>query len=517
MGFKPIWRVLATPVSTGVAQDVSYYVQNIDVQDSITDRSSTFEIDLWDHDESGLLAKFGIGDTVEIWSDTFQSASNIAASQVINVGANATSAGVSLPVKSWRLLTGDTANVLTSTSMDGVNWTPFIALGAGGQIQSPPYRWIRVQTTAEFSGTSVTINYLSMPKRLLGIVIDKETNQDGPNVKNLKLKGNDYTTRALNVKVTMAYQGQTPDFIIKDILSQYLPEITTNNVQVGAAPIAYIKFTHKSLFDCFADLATIAGWDWYVDEHKDLHWFSASSNPASVVLSSVGSNANIVRGSAKFKTTASKMKNKMTFYGGSYLSNDRTESQLGDGNRKTFMFTYKLSNYTAAPGTVKNPARPIITVNGVQKTVGKDGVDTGKDFYVKVGERWARQDDSETPLGPSDVFAITYNYDVLLIEQNQVDASINKYGLFEDVKIDQRIKSRDTARAIISAELAQYAYPLIYGDIDTWEPTFSSGQMVTVNVPDQGVNSLTLKITQTHHQISPEEYNVSISMYGQGA
>jgi len=498
-GFKPIWRVLITPIG-GTATDVSYYVavpgggQPIDVQDQTTDRASTFQVDLWDHDDSGLLTQFGIGDKVEIWSDTQQSASNTQAT------ATVTTTGISLPVKAWVSLSDTTLQ--TSTSMDGVNWAPFVAVGTGGVIESLPYRWIRVN-----SG-SATVTYKAMPKRISGVANNKYTGQDGPTVKTLQLSGNDYTSRTMQSLVTAAYTTQTPDFIIKDVLTTYFPDITANNVQAGAPSVIPIKWSHKKGFDCFAQLAQITGWDWYVDAEQDFHWFPSSQNPASVSYSTTGVGgytANIVRASAKFQTDGTKLENKVTFYGGSYLSNTRTEYRAGDGQTTTFFVTYPFA------------AEPAVFLNGTQQAAGNDGTDLNRNWYYASGKNYLREDTSGVVLKSTDVLEIQYQYNVPLIEQQQDDNSVNKYGLFEGAKVDSAVKNRATARNIINGLLSENAYPIIYGTFDSWEPTIASGQQVTVNAPDQGVNAQSLKVTQVHHQISDTDYVVSLTTYGKGS
>lgn len=499
-GYKPIWRVLITPIG-GTAQDVSYYVSDggqggsvIDVQDQTTDRSSTFQVNLWDHDDSGLLTKFGIGDTVEIWSDTQESSSNAQETATVDM------AGVSLAVKSWMSLS-DTS-LQTSTSMDGKTWTPFVAVGSDGSIKSPPYRWIRVN-----SG-SATVTYKAMPKRLTGIVNNLYTSQDGPNVKTLELVGNDYTSRTMNSLVTAAYTTQTADAIIIDVLKNYFPDITYNNVQTGAPSVIPIKWSHKSGFDCFNQLAQITGWDWYVDAEKDFHWFPASQNPASVSYSTTndgGYTANIYRGSAKFQTDGTKLENKITFYGGTYLSDPRTEQRAGDGQTQTFFTTYPIAQ------------SPQVYVNGTQVSAGQDQIDTNRDWYYATGKNYLKQADGATALISSDVLKVVYQYNVPLIEQLQNDSSIAKYGLFEGAKVDSSVKDRTQARAIINGLLQQYAFPIIYGTFDSWEPTITSGEFVTVNAPDQGVSGTGMKVTQAHHQISATEYVVSLTTYGRGS
>lgn len=494
-GYKPLWYVLITPVG-GTGQDVSYYVSDggqggtvIDVTDATTDRTSTCTVSLWDHENLGLLTQFGVGAQTEIWSDTKQSASSVLQT------ATVTTTGISLPVKSW--VSCSSTTLQTSTSMDGQTWTPFVAVGANGSIQSPPYRWIRVN-----SG-SATVTYLSMPKRITGIVLQVQTGQDGPAIKTVQLSGNDYTTVLLNSLISVAYQNEAPDVIIKNILSTYFPTITSNNVQTGAPLIDYVQFFHKSAFDCFNQLSQITGWDWYVDQNKDFHWFNAANNLATVVLSSVGPGANIVKGSAQFTSDGSQLKNKITFYGGSYLSNPWAEYQTGDGQRKTFFTTYPIA------------AVPVVYVNGTQKIVGVDGTDVNRDFYYVIGKNYVRQDSSEAALASTDVLEVLYQYHVPLIEQAQVDDSIAKYGLFEYAMTDASVKDRTQARAMIQGQLQEYAYPKINGTLDTWEPTLASGQMVTVNVPDQGINNVAMKITQVEHQISATEYDITVTLQGQ--
>lgn len=494
-GFIPLWRVLVTPIG-GEPQDVSWYVNDggqggsvIDIQDSTTDRSGTFTVQLWDHENKGLLTQFDIGDQVQIWSDTKESANVTQATAEVNTS------GVSLPVKAW--VSCSSTSVQTSTSMDGLNWTPFVAVGADGSIKSPTYRWIRVD-----SGTA-TVTYVEMPLRITGIVNQTQTQQDGPNVQMIQLSGLDFSAKLLNVQVNKAYQNQTPDYIIKDMLSYYFPDITTHNVQSGAPQINYVQFFQITGFDAMGQLATITGWDWYVDANKDMHWFPASSNPSGMTFSSTGTDANIVRGSASFTHDGTKLVNKVTFYGGSYLSANRTETRAGDGQTQTFFTTYPIA------------AAPNVYENGTEQPVGQDGIDLNMDWYYTKGKNYVTQSSGSTPLKSTDVFEIVYQYNVPLIEQGQVDTSIQKYGLFEGSLNDSSVTDRTQARAMINGQLQQYAYPLIYGTFDTVDPTIASGEMATVNVPDQGVVNQSQKVTQVHHQIQASLYQCTVTTQGQ--
>lgn len=509
MGYKPIWQVLITPVS-GTAQDVSYYVADggqggtvIDVQDATTDRASTFTVTLWDHDNQGLLTAFGIGDQVDIWSDTRESLSSIVAT------ATVTTTGISLPVKSWLSLS-DTS-LQTSTSIDGATWGPFMPVTASGVIQSPPYRWIRVN-----SG-SATVTYNAMPKRLSGIVLQTLAGQDGPNIKTLQLSGQDYTSKTMNVLVSRAYQDQTYDYIIKDIINFYFAgEITTNNVQTGAGIVAYIQFSSKAAFSCFDQLSTMSGWDWYVDAEHDFHWFPASQNTNPIPITVVpGVGADVNRDSIQVTVDGSQMQNRITFYGGKYQSAPRTEYRTADGQTKTWQLTYNVATFVSNLNASQiNPQTPLVWVNGVPQTVGQDGIDTGMDFYVRVGANFLRQSDSAATLASGTVIEIQYTYHIPLIIQQQVDASIAKYGLFEGAITDTAQTNRDTAVARVAGQLQQSAWPIVTAVLDTPDPSFASGQSAQFNLPAQGLSNQWMRITQVHHQITANDYVATITGYG---
>ena len=513
-----------TPVG-GTAQDVSYLVSDvttggggglgasssapsaggaaIDIQDSTTDRASTFQVNLWDHENSGALTTYGIGDEVEIWTDTRVSASNITATVTVDT------TGISLPVKTWVSLS-DTG-LLTSTSIDGVKWGPYLPVNADGSIISPPYRWIRLQ-----SG-SATVTYKAMPKRLTGLVTQAKTGQSGPNVKTLMLSGQDYTSKTMNKLVSRVYQNQTYDYIIKDILSYYFSgEITANNVQTGAGTVAYIRFSAKAAFDCFGQLANMAGWDWYVDENKDFHWFPASENPSPITLTNTGNDANIMKGSVQVTRDGTQLQNRITFYGGSYLSKPRDEYRTGDGQTTTWQLTYNVATFVSyANASQITPQTPLVWVNGVSKTVGQDGIDTGVDFLVRVGANFITQAAGATPLAAGDVLHVQYQYHIPLIVQQQVDASIAKYGVFEAAITDTSQTDTATANAMVAGQLQTNAWPIITSQVDSWEPTFSSGQSANFNLPDHGLSNQWMRLTQVHHQMSTSDYIVTITGYGQ--
>jgi len=83
----------------------------------------------------------------------------------------------------------------------------------------------------------------------------------------------DYSKRLNNELVLESFTNKTAGYIIKYLVSKYMPEFTIANVQDGDT-IDYISFNYKLLGECIKQIAELTSYEWYVDYEKDIHFFT---------------------------------------------------------------------------------------------------------------------------------------------------------------------------------------------------------------------------------------------------
>jgi len=308
-----------------------------------------------------------------------------------------------------------------------------------------------------------------------------------------EFSGVDYTGKLQYIIVTESYDGQTIDYIVKDLFAKYVPWATTTKVQATTTTIKK-KFNREYLFDVLEFLASIEGWEFYIDTNLDLNFFDPVTRINPVTLSQT--KGNYRRGSAQF-TEDPRIINKLYVRGGMGLSEPYTETFKGDGVRRIFNLGYKPSNVS-------------VTVNGVAKTVGVDNIDTGKDFYVNYQEKFVKHDSGQPVLQSTDTLDITYQYEypILILLEDKI--SQVKYGVFED-KLDVQSDDKDLVKLKGMQHLAKYSNPLPTGSIEPLEGMFRAGELVSINIPDLNVNG-NYKISQVTHSSSPREYKQTLQL-----
>jgi len=92
----------------------------------------------------------------------------------------------------------------------------------------------------------------------------------------LQIRGSHYTASLLDITVTEEFTNAGISTILTNLISDYLTGFTSTNVAANNTQIN-IKFNNKPLFDCIVDLMNISGYDCYIDNDKDFHFFQKES------------------------------------------------------------------------------------------------------------------------------------------------------------------------------------------------------------------------------------------------
>jgi hypothetical protein len=191
----------------------------------------------------------------------------------------------------------------------------------------------------------------------------------------------DHTNELDNLLVAKTYQNQTIQAIIADIITNYAPTFTTNNVSSNFV-IGQIVFNQVPVSQCIKRLADIVKYDWYPDPDKDIHFFPKFTTLAPFNITDT--SGNYVVKTLRRKIDGAQIANKVKVRGGEYNASTYTDIITVKGNdQKAFKLPYKFANLTIELDT---------GAGFVSKTVGVDFLDdfTTKDVLHNYNERTIR-------------------------------------------------------------------------------------------------------------------------------
>ena len=275
----------------------------------------------------------------------------------------------------------------------------------------------------------------------------------------------DYTRELDNRVVAQTYTSRTAQEIIQDIILRYAPQFDTRFVYAPVT-INKVQFTYQPVSKCLEELADMIGYDFWVDEHKYLHFNQASTLQAPFELND--ENGSYVRGSLSFEDDIAQLRNSVYLRGGNEIGTSTSFQENGDANKKTFPLGYHFSDI------------PTVTVGGVAKTVGRNNVDNSASYDCM----WDPTGDfvifaSAPGAGSSVVVTGTPLYPILLTLPERT--SVAQYGERQIVIIDKTITTRAAGRQRALAELIRYADALISAKFVTRIRGLKAGEVMTVD------------------------------------
>jgi hypothetical protein len=318
-----------------------------------------------------------------------------------------------------------------------------------------------------------TVELLDTTTVYKGLVLSVRKVTDGHAVVRYEVDCVDNTHYLNRVLVAETYTSTTINDIIDDIVTNYAPTFTTTNVDADVA-VETITFNRISVTEALQKLAKLSNYSWYVDYNKDIHFFEKSTEPAPFNISDTSNN--YIYDSLEIGEDISQLRNKVFIRGGEAEGDPRTESFNGDGAKKFF----KLSN--------KFASLPTITVGGVSQAVGVDFLDDEADFDVLWNFNETYIKFTTAPGAGTNNVEVTGIplYDILV--QVEDTASIATYGVSEFARTDTTITSKEEAKAFAIAELEAYGAKISEGSFTTYTSGLRSGQVITVNSTQRGVN-----------------------------
>lgn len=345
---------------------------------------------------------------------------------------------------------------------------------------------------------------VEIPQSLIGII-------DGTQVYYYEVVVNDYSQDLLKNNKNDTYEDELAGDIIKDIVRDSAKEIGTLFVEDGIN-IDYLRVNYKYPLQAIEEIAGLIGYDWYVDQNKQLHFFASDTNTAPYTLTDSLSDAEYK--DLVIKVDKTQIKNKQIVQGGYEVSNLYTQLKEADGQQTSFALDYEpqspITVYINTGGGFSDPS-----------SLGIDNIDSsGYDFVVNVAEQVIKNLDHIT-LSAGHIIKITYKYKIPIFAQVKDTESIISMkereggdGVYEgEVIVDESINSKDQAISRGYQEIYNYSNPIVEGSFTTLQHGYRSGQLLTINIPSRGEDDTYLirQVTKTSLGMGRFIYEVSFA------
>ena len=314
----------------------------------------------------------------------------------------------------------------------------------------------------------------------------------------LMIRGRDYSARLMDATVQpVTYQNQEISAIVLDIMNTNVQDVTVTNVDVTTTTQQFIQFTQKNVFDALKELAELAGFIFYVDVNKDLHFELKEGLSTGTTLD----NSNVIK--SNFKQTRKEMVNRVWVYG-ARMNQGKQDSFTGDGVGSTFTLS-KLGDSTA--GITTTVAGTIQEGGGALDTAYSSGTD-----YLYDEPNKTIVFVSGTDLGYSSIPAngnsvlVDYFFSSPIVKFGEDSASVSSYGPKTQILVDENITDPVLAKDKVKDVLSRFGSPLTQGILDVFGlPTLTAGKTVVVNLPYENQDSTTYDLLTVEYDFDSKK------------
>jgi hypothetical protein len=343
-----------------------------------------------------------------------------------------------------------------------------------------------------------------------GTVTEKETTIAGGAgiLPEVLITATDWSFKMDTKLVAKTYAQMDPHDIIADIVARYTDgTYTINNVQKGNFLIPSVKFNYEPVTKAIQKVASLIGWDWYVDPNKDVHFFLSQNIPAPFNIDDT--SGNIEWPSVDVDTDLTNMKNSVYVIGGLYKKlltvSTTPDVYQTDGVKTVFPLAF----------TYDNDSSFTITLNGVAQTYGIENQVTDPStvqFLYNPTNRYVR---STSVQAGGKTIKVYGNAKIPILAHASDAAAVATYGEIQDSIIDKQITSVPEAQARAKAEVLMYGHAVYTVKFNTIQPGLAVGQTIILNSAKLGFTNLSLTIKRiTGTGYSPTQIKWQVEAYG---
>ncbi len=265
------------------------------------------------------------------------------------------------------------------------------------------------------------------------------------------------------------------------VLTSLTTRVCTRYIQDG--PLVHqATFIYGKASECIEKMAEAADFFWNIGFDLRLRFMARTTVPApwTVIANSGGTWPDLKDDTLQNTSNNPAYRNKEFVVGGVETTALQTEQALGDGSSRAWAFSFP---FAAAPVSLK--------VNGVDKTWGIKGVDSGKNFYWSLGDNVLAQDSNNSILSSSDEITLQYYGMYSFVAITQDDAAIAAKlardgigsGIVEFVSDGTGSTSSTAAFQLANARLKKFAVDGRALSFETDRAGLAPGQMLVVNLP----------------------------------
>lgn len=333
-------------------------------------------------------------------------------------------------------------------------------------------------TTVIFAGIIEDINFSGRSQR-----------------EDLIISGKDYGAILQDVIVSpRIFKDTEASEIVNSLMSQNISTITTTNVNVTTTTIDKITFTNISVFDAIKQLAETAGYFFYVDTDKDLHFEQKDSTSSGITLDST----NSVSGS--FRTTEQDQFTKVTVIGDRQLTAAESIQTTGTDNTGS---VYILDAKPYNTGVTLSGATNTILQPGGVLNISDPATDNAKflvDFQNQRVILTSGTTAGDNIQATGSVVIFNYQRSTPLVSIKQVASTFPKHKVITD----RNIKDINEASQKAQTFLDENKDPKTRGTIEVdGIIDITPGNTVLVNLPNQNQINQAYAITNAQYNFNP--------------
>jgi len=286
-----------------------------------------------------------------------------------------------------------------------------------------------------------------------------------------------------------SYENKTVGYIVDDLFDNYLAAegITIGEIQAGPT-LSTCIINYVRVSDAIAKLAEKAGFIWYISYDKKLYFVDRATYTAPWVITRLDINPPPL---PKLTRSSPQYRNRQYIRGGKALTDLQTEEHYGDGKTRAFTLGYPVG---------KVPT--LIEVDGVAKTVGIKGIDTGKQWYWSKSDPILYQDTSEGIVASNKILHVEYygEYEIIVMAADD-DAIADELalegvgtGYVDDVADEPTITDIQAGIDSALAKLKQYSPHGRIFTFTTLRSGLKAGQLAPMNLPFYGLSNVEMLI-----------------------
>ena len=344
-----------------------------------------------------------------------------------------------------------------------------------------------------------------------GILTARQLIVDGGLALRYKCTAVDWSYNLDKILVAKTYTNEDPATIVNDIITNYTTGFTTTHVVTGNFLVPSIKFNYLEVTKAIQKLATLIGWDWYVDADKDVHFFLAETVAAPFNVDDT--SGNLEWPTLDVDIDLSNMKNSVFVIGGNYSktysAGNTPDVYTTDGTKLIYPVAYSYKKATLT-----------VTLAGVSQTIGVDQQDNPASFNVlyNAGQNGVGAF-LRFPTAPtaSQTLKVYGDASIPILAHATDQVGIATYGEHQSSIVDKQITTVAEAQQRAKAEIIQYGHAVYTVKFNTLKTGLRVGQTITLNSPILGVNvPLTIK-RLTGSGYAPGVLEWAVEAYGSDA